>query len=133
MKIFLLFIIVIQKLTWLLLRKFFARAIICWHTENTYFSWQKASAIAECHRKFWRLIYSWNVYEILICLYESVGHSIWNHLTFLTWPPWILLKFCQLNLTIQKWKYWKFYYFIMCSSEIMTTQSMDSLAWISSY
>ena len=100
------------------------------HRENTYFSWQKASAIAECHRKFWRLIYSWNVYEILICLYELVGHSIWNHLTFLTWPPWILLKFCQLNLTIKKWKYWKFYYFITCGSEIMTTQSMDSLAWM---
>ena len=32
-------------------------------------------------------------------------------------PPWILLKFCQANVSIKKWKSWKFCHFIMCHSE----------------
>ena len=59
-----------------------------------------------------------------------MGHSMWNHLTLPTKPPWILLKFCQVNLSIKKLKSWKCYHFLKCGSEIMTTWYMDFLAWI---
>ena len=53
-----------------------------------------------------------------------------KYLNLPTWPQWILLKFCQLNAFIKKWKSWKFYHFFTCSSEIATTWNMDLLAWI---
>ena len=54
---------------------------------------------------------------------------MWNHLTFPTWPPWVLLKFCQVNVSVKKWKSWKCYHFILCVSEIITTYG-SFIAWI---
>ena len=53
------------------------------------------------------------------------NQSTWNHLTLLTRHPWILLNFCQVHLSIKKWKSWKFYPFIKFDSKIMTTWNMD--------
>ena len=76
---------------------------------------------------FWLLIF----FELVNCF--CVSHSMWNPLNFKklpTWSSWILFKFCQVNVSIKKWKSWKFCHFITCSSEIMTTWNMELLAWI---
>ena len=50
-----------------------------------------------------------------------LGHSMWNGPNFKklpTWPSWIFLKFCQVNVPIKKWKSWKFYCLLVNGSKI---------------
>ena len=58
---------------------------------------------------------------------------MWNQPTLPTWPTWILLIFCQVSVPIKKWKSWKFYLLIMKGFKIMTTWTMDPLAWKTNY
>ena len=58
-------------------------------------------------------------------------HSMWNQLTLPTWPTWILLIFCQVNVPIKKWNSWKFY--LMKGFKIMTAWTMDLLAWTANH
>ena len=38
-----------------------------------------------------------------------------------TWPSWILMKFCQVNVIIKKWKSWKFDCLFVNGSKITAT------------
>ena len=50
-----------------------------------------------------------------------------------TWRSWIFLIFCQVNVPIEKWKSWKFYVLIMKGFKLMTTWTMDPLAWTANH
>ena len=51
-------------------------------------------------------------------------HSMWTGPDFRkvpTWPSRILLKFCQVTVTIKKWKSWKLYFLLVNGSKITAT------------
>ena len=54
---------------------------------------------------------------------------MWTQPTLPIWPTCILLIFYQVSVPIKKWKSWKFYLLIINGSKIMTTWTMDPLAW----
>ena len=58
---------------------------------------------------------------------------MWYQPTLPTWPTWILLIFCQVNVPIKKWKSWKFYLLLMKGFKIMTTWTIDPLAWTTNH
>ena len=62
-----------------------------------------------------------------------MGHSMLKQPTLPPWPTWIFLIFCQVSVPIKKWKSWKFYLLIIKGFKIMTTWTMDPLAWTTNH